>query len=183
LGYGVNSTVRRLTVDINEQIVRSWLEIQGYLVKSRLRYKVTRGKYSGWSDIDLIAYRLHDGKRVAVDITAWMTEYISLSYVTDKKSGSYYRLFKSSLPEARSAIRQEFGVQDDNQYEIWLVLSFLAPKQREKVRAECLKHVNRVIEFTEIMRDLVEYVKKNPNPTQETEALQTIRALVLCEIL
>ena len=166
-------------MDINEQIVRAWLEIQGFLVKSRLKYKVTRG----WSDIDLIAYRLHDGKKVAVDISAWMTEYISLSYVTDKKSDSYYRLFKSSLPEARSALRKEFGVHYDNQYEIWLVVSFLAPKQRQQVMVECLKHVDRVIEFTEIMKDLVEHIKKERNPTQETEALQTIRALVLCEIL
>ena len=170
-------------MDINEQIVRSWLEIQGFLVKSRLRYKVTREKGTGWSDIDLIANRLHDGKKVAVDITAWMTEYISLAYVTDPGSVSYYRLFKSSFPEARSALRQEFGVHYDNQYEIWLVVSFVAPRQREQVKAECLNHVDRVIEFTEIMKDLVGHIRSNPNPTQETEALQTIRALVLCEIL
>lgn len=170
-------------MDINEQIVRAWLEIQGFLVKSRLRYKVTRAKSAGWSDIDLIGYRLHDGKRVAVDIAAWMTEYISLSYVTNEESVSYYRLFKSSLPEARSALRQEFGVHYDNQYEIWLVVSFLAPKQRGQVEAECLKHVDRVIEFPEIMRNLVEHIKRSPNPTQETEGLQTIRALVLCKIL
>jgi len=170
-------------VDINEQIVRAWLEIQGFLVKSRLRYEMTSGKYKGWSDIDLIAHRLHDGKRVAVDISAWMTQYISLSKVTKEESYSYYRLFKSSLPEARSAIRQEFGVHNDNQYEIWLVVSFLSPKQREQVEAECLKHVDRVIEFPEIMKALVEYIKNNPGPTRESEALQTIRALVLCEIL
>ena len=170
-------------MDINEQIVRAWLEIQGFLVKSRLRYQVTRGKYKGWSDVDLIAYRLHDGKKVAVDITAWMTEYISLSYVTDPESGSYYRLFKSSFPEARSAIRQEFGVHYDKQYEIWLVISYLAPTQREQVESECLKHVDRVVEFPKIMKDLVDYIKQAPGPTQETEALQTIRALVLCEIL
>lgn len=170
-------------MDINEQIVRAWLETQGFLVKSRLRYKITSGKYTGWGDIDLIAYRLHDGKRIAVDITAWMTEYISLSYVTNPESNSYYRLFKSSFPEARSAIRQEFGVQYDNQYEIWLVVSYLAPTQKDKVKAECLKHVNHVVEFPEIMQSLVDYIKSNPNPTQEAEALQTIRALVLSDIL
>ena len=153
-------------MDINEQIVRSWLEIQRFLVKSRLRYKVTKEKGVGWSDIDLIANRLHDGKKVAVDITAWMTEYISLAYVTDPGIGSYYRLFKSSFPEARSALRQEFGVHYDNQYEIWLVVSFLAPTQKEQVRAECLKHVDRLIEFTEIMTELVDYIKRNPNPTR-----------------
>ena len=170
-------------MDINEQIVRAWFETQGFLVRSRLRYKVTRGKYTGWSDVDLIAYRLHDGKRVAVDITAWMTEYISLSYVTDPESGSYYRLFKSSFPEARAAIRKEFGVDNDNQYEIWLVTSYLAPTQRDRVQAECLKHVDCVVEFPKIMKDLVEYIKQAPGPAQETEALQTIRALVLSEIV
>jgi predicted RecB family endonuclease len=173
----------RLTMDINEQIVRSWLETQGFLVKSRLRYKITKGKYTGWGDIDLIAIRLHDGKRVAIDITAWMTEYISLSYVTDPKSGSYYRLFKSSFPEARAAVRQELGVHNDKQYEIWLVVSYLAPTQKEQVRAECLKHVDRVIEFPQIMKELVDYIRSNSKPSQETEALQTIRALVLSEIL
>lgn len=144
---------------------------------------MTKEKGTGWSDIDLIANRLHDGKKVAVDISAWMTEYISLSYVSNAKSDPYYRLFKSSFPEARSALRQEFGVHYDNQYEIWLVVSFVAPRQREQVKAECLNHVDRVIEFTEIMKDLVGHIRSNPNPTQETEVLQTIRALVLCEIL
>ena len=170
-------------MDINEQIVRAWLEIQGFLVKSRLRYEMTSGKYKGWSDIDLIAYRLHDGKKVAVDISAWMTQNISLSKVTKEEGYQYYRLFKSSLPEARSAIRREFGVHNDNQYEIWLVVSYLSPKQKEQVEAECLKYVDRVIEFPEIMNALVEYIKGNSGPTQESEALQTIRALVLCEIL
>ena len=189
-------------MDINEQIVRSWLEIQGFLVKSRLRYKVIRPifhlgtrtgdkwkkvKYGGWSDIDLIGYRWHDGRRVAVDISAWMTEYISLSYVTEGRGGvhasSYERLFKSCSPEARSALRQEFGVHDDNEYEIWLVVSFLAPTQKERVKAECLKHVDRIIEFKEIMNELVDYIKCDPKLPQEAEALQTIRALVLCKIL
>jgi hypothetical protein len=177
------ATYRRLVMDVNEEIVRAWLEMQGFLVKSRLRYKVVRAKSAGWSDIDLIAYRLHDGKRVAVDISAWMTEDISLSYVTNPKSDSYYRLFKSCLPEARAAIRREFGVHDDKQYEIWLVVSFLATRQKTRVLNECLKQVNRVVEFPEIMKDLISHVKKDPNPSQETEALQTIRALVLSELL
>ncbi len=170
-------------MDINEQIVRAWLEIQGFLVKSRVRYKITTEKSAGWGDIDIAAYRLHDGKRVGVDISAWMTEDISLSYVTNPNSNTYYRLFKSSFPEARAALRKEFGVHHDKQYEIWLVLSFLAKTQRDQVMAECLKHVDHVVEFPEIMKDLVDYIKRDPNPTQEMEALQTIRALVLCHLV
>lgn len=170
-------------MDVSEQIVRAWLEIQGFLVRSRVKYKITTGKSAGWGDVDLIAYRLHDGKRVAIDISAWMTEDITLSYVTKEDSNTYYRLFKSSFPEARAAIRQAFGVHTDEQYELWLLVSFLGPKQRGQVEAECLKHVDRVVEFPTVMKELVEYVKGNPNPPQETEALQTIRALVLCKIL
>ncbi len=170
-------------MDINEQIVRAWLETQGFLVKSRVKYKITAEKSAGWGDIDIAAYRLHDGKRVGVDISAWMTEKISLSYVKDQKHGTAHRLFKSASPEARAALRKEFGVHNDKQYEIWLVVSYLAPTQKEEVRAECLKYVDRVIEFPEIMRDLVDYIKGNPNPTQEMEALQTIRALVKCGLL
>ena len=131
----------------------------------------------------MIGYRVRDHKRVAVDISAWMTEYITLLYVTNENSNSYYRLFKSSSQEARNAIRRAFGVNSDDQYELWLVVSFIGPKQKSDVEAECLKHVNRVIEFPTIMEDLVGYIKKDPNPPQETEALQTIRALVLCEML
>jgi len=170
-------------MDINEQIVRAWLETQGFLVKSRVKYKITTAKSAGWGDIDIAAYRLHDGRKVGVDISAWMTEYISLSYVKNPKHYAYYRLFKSSSPEARAALRKEFGVHNDKQYELWLVISYLAPTQKELVKAECLKHFDRVIEFPEIMRDLVDYIKRDPNPPQEMEALQTIRALVLCEIL
>ncbi len=66
---------------------------------------------------------------------------------------------------------------------MWLVVSFLAATQREEVKAECLKHVDRVVEFTEIMNDLVNKTKGDPKPDQQTEALQTTRALVLCKIL
>ena len=171
-------------MDINEEIVRSWLELQGFLVKSRFRYQVTRGatgKNKAWSDIDLIAYRLHDGKRVAVDISAWMRESVTLGYITDEKT--HYRLFKATFPEARSALCQEFGVHNDDQYEIWLVVSFLGDRQREEVEAECLKYVNRVITFPEIMNDLIAEIKQHPGPARESEALQTIRALELCGLL
>ena len=170
-------------MDISEQIVRAWLEINEFLVQRRIRYKIYSGGSAGWSDIDLIGYRVRDHKRVAVDISAWMTENITLSYVTNKKSNTYYRLFKSSSPEARATIRKAFGVNSDDQYELWLVVSYIGPKQRADVEAQCLKHVNRVVEFPTIMKELVDHVKNDPNPPRETEVLQTIRALMLCDIL
>lgn len=170
-------------MDNNEQIVRAWLETQGFLVQSRLKFKVRRGMSSGWSDIDLIAYRPSDRKRVVVDVTAWMTEKIRFSYVSNPNNGTYSRLHNISSPETRSAIRKAFSLEGDDQYEIWHVVSFISENQKEQVLTECLKYVNRIVEFPEIMKELVEFVRSNPNPTQEQEALHTIRALVLCGLL
>lgn len=170
-------------MDNNEQIVRTWLETQGFLVLNRLKYKVSKGGSSGWSDIDLIAYRPSDNKKVAVDVTAWMTEKIRFSYVNNPTSGTYKRIHNISSSVARSAIREAFSAESDGDYEIWHVVSFISDAQREQVLTECHKYVNRVIEFPEIMRDLIEYVKKNANITQESESLHTIRALFLCHFL
>ena len=170
-------------MDVNEEIVRAWLQEQGFLVRGRLKYLVKgERKSAGWSDVDLIAYRLHDRKYVAVDIAAWMTERITLSYLKEK-SGSRHRLLRISGPEARKAIRDYLGVAHDNQYEVWLVVSFISKRQHDEITKELLKHVDRVIEFPEIMKYLVESIKKDRNRTREEETLQTIRALVLCDLL
>jgi len=93
------------------------------------------------------------------------------------------RLLKISSQEARSAVRKYLGVAHDDQYEVWLVVSFISKRQRNEIRQELLKHVDKVIEFPEIMKDLIESIKKNPNMPREEESLQTIRALVLCGLL
>lgn len=138
-------------------------------------------KSAGYSDIDLIGYRLRDRKYVAVDISAWMTETITLGYL--RNAEIRHRLLKISSPEAREAIRNYLGVAHDDQYEVWLVVSFISEKQRSQLMKEFLQHVNKVVEFPEIMKDLVENVKKEPKVSREEESLQTIRALVQCGLL
>ena len=170
-------------MDVNEEIVRAWLQEQEFLVRGRLKFLVKgKRKSAGWSDIDLIGHRLTDGKYVAVDITAWMTETITLSYLKEDTNTSW-RILKIASKEARQAIRKYLGVTRDDQYEIWLVVSFISKRQHDKVKKKLLEYVDRVIEFPEIMRDLVESIKKNPNRSREQESLQTIRALVLCGLL
>ena len=170
-------------MDNNEQIVRIWLETKGYLVKNRLKYKIKRGTSAGWCDIDLLAYNPLDGKRVAVDVTAWMTEKICFSSVDNPANGTYKRLHSISSPESRSEIRKFFNIENDSEYELWHVVSFISETQRDQVTDACKQFVDKVIEFPTIMKELIEYVKTNPNVTQETEALQTIRALVLCNMI
>lgn len=170
-------------MDVNEEIVRAWLQEQGFLVRGRLKFRVRgKRKSAGWSDVDLIGHRLTDGKYVAVDITAWMTETITLSYVKGDTNTSW-RLLKIAGKEARQAIKKYLGVTRDDQYELWLVVSFISKRQHDEVMKELLKYVDRVIEFPEIMRDLVEVIRKNPNRSRDEESLQTIRALVLCGLL
>jgi len=170
-------------MDVNEEIVQAWLQEQGFLVRGRLKFKVKGNRKSaGWSDIDLIAHRLHDGKKIAVDISAWMTETITLSYLKDATTS--YRLFKITFPEARNAIKEYLGVRFDGQYETWLVVSKISLKQRDEVLRICHeKGIDRVIEFKEIMSGLIDKIKENPNPVREEESLQTIRNLVLCGLL
>ena len=169
-------------MDVNEEMVRAWLQEQGFLVRGRLKYLVKgKRRSSGWSDVDLIGYRLRDRKFVAVDIAAWMTETITLSYLKDLSIR--HRLLKISSQEARKAIREYLGVAHDDQYEVWLVVSFISKRQRDEIMSDLLKHVDKVIEFPEIMKDLIKRIKRNPNVPREEESLQTIRALVLCGLL
>ena len=113
-------------MDNNEQIVRTWLESKGFLVQSRIKYKAHSGENAGWSDIDLIAYNPSENKKVAVDVTAWITEKIRFSYVINPTSGTYKRLHKINSSQARSTIRKLFNAQNDNEYEIWHVVSFIS---------------------------------------------------------
>ena len=110
-----------------------------------------------------------------------MTEKITLSYLKDQNIR--HRLLKISGQEARKAIRDCLEVAHDDQYEVWLVVSFISKRQRNEIMKDLLEHVDKVIEFPEIMTKLVEIIRKNPKRTREEESLQTIRALVLCGLL
>ena len=174
-------------MDYDEQIVKAWLETQGFIVKSRLKYKIKKeinGKErAGWGDIDLVGIRPKDCKRVVVEVSAWMTETITWSYVKNENSSDYYRLFKSTFPDARKAIREFFGVKSDKEYEMWLVVSFISERQRKEVEKVIKSKFNQVFEFRQVLEELIDYIKKNPKVSQENETLQTIRDLYLCGLL
>ena len=71
--------------------MRAWLQEQEFLVRGRLKYKVKGARKSaGWSDVDLIGYRLRDGKYIAVDISAWMTDKIVKSYLKNSETHRHF---------------------------------------------------------------------------------------------
>lgn len=154
-------------MDVNEEIVRAWLQEQGFLVKGRLKFKVKgERKSSGYTDVDLIGLNLHSGMKVAVDISAWMTETISMSYLED--ATTKYRLFKMTYPEARKSIKDCLGIAYDNQYESWLVVSRISERQRDKVEQRIKENgIDRVIEFKEILTDLIHKIKDDPTANDQ----------------
>jgi hypothetical protein len=69
--------------DANEEIVRRYLELDGYFVRSRVQYKYTTpGGGAGWSDVDLCGIT-SDGQAIAVEVKGWHTEKITASYIKD----------------------------------------------------------------------------------------------------
>jgi len=173
-------------MDVNEEIVAAWMQEQGFFVKGREKFRVKgEKKSSGWSDIDLICYNPIERKCVAIDISAWMTETITRGYFNpNSKANTRHRILKITEPEARAKIREYLGVTNDNQYEIWLVLSKISERQKEDVIKECKKAgITKVIEFKDVMSDLIKIIKKNPNPSRDEGSLQTIRALIWCDLL
>jgi hypothetical protein len=70
------------------------------------------------------------------------------------------------------AIPKAFSLNNDN-YEIWHVVTFVSENQRDQVLNECKRFVNRIIEFPEIMHSLVDYFRNSSNTNQETEVLRT----------
>lgn len=171
-------------MDVNETIVEAWLESSGFLVRRRLRYDLSGGAWSSVSDIDLLAYDPVKNKRIAVLVTAWMTQSISPSYF---KAGTplHSKLTHFSSPPASEAIRSAFGVSSDQKFERWFVVGRLGSHSKEAVANICQSFsITRVVEFQEVMVDLVEYVKSQATwLPQESEALQTIRALVWSHLL
>src|SRR5436305_35742 len=80
-GRGVRACgTLRLMPDANEEIVRRYLELHGYFVRSRVRYKYTTPHGgSGWSDIDLCGITT-DRRAIAVEVKGWHTEKFTGSY-------------------------------------------------------------------------------------------------------
>ncbi len=167
-------------MDVNEAIVQTWLETKGFLVRRRVRYDLSKGKWSSVSDVDLLAYNPKTGKRVAVLVTAWMTQTISLSHVkVDGAIGKKRKNFMS--PEASTKLRAELNVSSDKDYERWWVLSPVSHEARAQIEGSS---EIKVVEFGEVMRELVGWVRDdNLYLPHESEALQTIRALEWSKLL
>lgn len=162
--------------DVNEEIVRVYFELNGYLVYPNLKYTVMKKKIRGDSDIDLAVYNLETGDKAIVEVKGWHSENFSLSYftTTDIQNYSDNRIFNFLRKEAIEKATQFF--KTDNFRKI-LVISKLAPTQREDcIEISKERGIDELIEFDKILKYVVEKVETNKN-YRDSEFLQTVRLL------
>ena len=178
-----------LMSDVNEEIVRLFFEQLGFLVRTNVKYYVSKEKGPGGeSDIDLIIYNLkpdlsnslesfvltkEDLKGIEyaiVECKGWHTEKFRPSLIRDTP-----RIFNFVRPEALNKAKVLFNTA--NFLKI-LVISSLSPGEPYRQKAISLlrkKGIDHVIEFKTIMKTLVNNIELNKNYT--SEILQTIRLM------
>lgn len=160
--------------DVNEEIVRTYFELKGYIVSSTLKYTIHKIS-SGESDIDLAVYNLKTGEQAIVEVKGWHTENFTKSFFEEDDPERYAnRIFHFVRKEALEKAEEFF--KSDNFKKI-LVVSKLGPKQRE----ECLeitrsRGVDEVLEFDEILKFVIEKVEPNKN-YPDSMFLHTVRLL------
>ena len=154
--------------DANEEIVRRYLESDGYFVRSRVRYKFKApGGGAGWSDVDLCGIR-PDGSAVAVEVKGWHTEKVTASYIKD-----WPALFHFAVrPEAAAALAHVLGT---NTYRKILVVGELGPSGGEAFRDHAASLGIEVLTFPTILGRLI--AKTELGPDAATDGEHMIRLL------
>ena len=166
--------------DVNESIVRLYFESRGFLVRTNVQFfkpKEKTGKQSsGYGDLDLVIMNPHTGEKAVVGVSAWHTERITPSYIDEWG----HRIFNFVDDLALQKATEIFGTSDLKKI---LVVSRLGarPESRQTfIKKAHKKGVDEILEFPEILRDLVDYVKVKPS--YDNEVLQIIRLLKIYEL-
>ncbi len=89
--------------DVNEALVRRWLELKGYFVRTNLPYLLPKGTSAGWSDVDICALHPHTSEALAVEVKGWHTGNWTLSTLADPSN------FYFTRPEAKAVLTSLFG--------------------------------------------------------------------------
>ena len=168
-------------VDVNEEIVKKYFELKGFLVQTNVQYlkrkEETGKKSSGYSDIDLIIMNPKTGEKAVVGVSGWHTERITPSYVRDWGHRLFGFLNKLALEKASEVL----GSEDFHKI---LIVSQLGVKKesRNKFLEEAHKRgIDRVVEFPTILKELVDMVKIKPS--YDSEVLQILRLLKIYGLL
>ncbi|MDD5473993.1 MAG: hypothetical protein PHU34_07570 [Candidatus Methanoperedens sp.] len=156
--------------DVNEEFVRIYFEMKGYLVHTNLKYTITKKNIPSESDIDMAIYNLKNDDKAIVEVKGWHSENCTLSYFEDYNDRIYNFIRPEAIQEASKFFKTD-------KFRKILVISKLGPKRKD----ECKKIVNQMgidelIEFNEILKFVIDRVESNKH-YRDSEFLQTIRLL------
>lgn len=159
--------------DANEEIIRQYLELQGFFVRTNIAYfrpmSETGKKSSGWGDLDVLA--LHpDGRRYLVEVKGWHTEDVTPSY------------FQRDNPYIDDLMKNEaarhFGTWD---FRTVLVVPSIGVLSRKPVLALAKQEgIDDIWEFGDILQDML--INVNVAQNQRSEVLQMLRLFKAYEL-
>jgi hypothetical protein len=147
--------------DVNEELVRRYYEIQGYFVRTNVRYEFRAERGMGHSDIDLCVLHPLSGDAAIVEVKGWHTERISPSYLR-----AWPRLFYFVRPEALAAASELLGREDFRRV---LVVSRLGERGRDAVTAFARDKKVEIVEFPAILDYLIRHTPLNRAAGSESE--------------
>ncbi|MGH3115836.1 MAG: hypothetical protein ACRDQ2_01720 [Gaiellales bacterium] len=147
--------------DVNEELVRRYFELQGYFVRTNLKYEYRTPKGMGWSDVDLCVLHPITGDAAAVEVKGWHMESITPSYFRDWPSMLY-----PTREEARRAVVELLGRDD---FCSVLVVSRIGPRGGAEVLAKAAEAGVEILEFRKVLDFLIEHVPRNRDAGSESE--------------
>lgn len=148
--------------DDNEEVVRSYFELKGYLVKTNILYEDrSSARGMGWSDVDLCVLHPRTGDCAAVEVKGWHTERISPSYLKE-----WPQLFHFTRPEALAAVEGVLGRSDFRRI---LVVGQLGPQKADEVIAYAQERGVEILQFPEILQELIDLVPLGRSAANHSE--------------
>jgi len=179
---------------VDEEIVRLFFEFQGFLVRTNVKYMITKSGVPGESDVDLVVANLHPDKKnpprefvlrvedlkgieyAAVEVKGWHTITFTQGMIRESPP-----IFNFVRPEAIKAVTESLGTAHFSKI---LVISQLPKDEKhcapaiEMLRTRTSDHeaIDHVIEFTTILEAIVKEVEPNKS-YRDSECLETVRLL------
>lgn len=145
--------------DFNETLVRRYYELNGYLVRSNLQYRVP----NGYSDVDLVCLNPISGDAVAVEVKGWHTERVTMGTFT-----GWPNLLNFTTEAATAAIRAVLGTVDFRRI---LVVSAIGSRSATKVHQHLAARGVETIEFSTILARLLAEGDTKKNADSDAEHL------------
>jgi hypothetical protein len=147
--------------DVNEELVRRYFELQGYFVRTNVKYEYRTAKGMDWSDVDLCILHPLTGDAAAVEVKGWHMEAITPSYFRDWPSILYF-----TRDEARRAVADLLGREE---FRSILVVSRVGTRGSSEVVAKAAEAGVEILEFRTVLDYLIEHVPRNRDAGSESE--------------